>query len=402
MRILCIVQRYSPAFGGSELLTKKFMDYLSKNHEITVFTTNVLDIRSFWNKKNDSISNIIENYPVHRYSVLIPKEIRHDDYAEKLSLSTNYPGPFLPKLWNDIVFEKINYDLIFATAFPYDHIIPAFLASKKWKIPLLIAPLIHQNFPSLYLNGLKLTMLNESDGIIALTESEKNLLLKYGIDQNKIFVIPPGIETPIITKNTNFRKTNSISDDSQIVLFIGSKSNDKGIIHLIESMKKIWKRSINAKLVIIGSNTKEYENYIQKLDRKTISNIIDLGNIENEIKHEAISESTLFVMPSQTESFGLVYLEAWSHQKPVIGCDIPSTKNLIENETDGLLVEFGNVEQLTEAILKVLTNDDFAKKLGKNGEKKIQKFDWLKSCEKFEQACNLTINNFKQKDSQST
>jgi len=126
MRILCVIQRFYPVIGGAEILTKNLLDHLSKSHEITVYTTNAKDTKSFWNhngEKIDTKENL--SYTIKRFNFLLPDDINIDKDFEKFSLSSNYPGPFSPSLWKDLISKRPNFDLIFVTAFPYDHIICA-------------------------------------------------------------------------------------------------------------------------------------------------------------------------------------------------------------------------------------------------------------------------------------
>ena len=132
MKILFVIQRYHPVIGGSEIFTKNFVDYLSQRHKVTVYTTFVKNIKALWNKDISKLNETINlDYPLKRYDNLTPMEIKFDNDVEKFPLVTNYPGPFLPKLWDDIVLNKIDFDLIITTAFPYDHIIPAFV--RRWR-----------------------------------------------------------------------------------------------------------------------------------------------------------------------------------------------------------------------------------------------------------------------------
>ena len=55
----------------------------------------------------------------------------YDKNLKLFPLLSNYPGPFMPDLWIELLSEKLKYDLIIVTAFPYDHVIPAFIAAKK-------------------------------------------------------------------------------------------------------------------------------------------------------------------------------------------------------------------------------------------------------------------------------
>jgi len=180
MKILCVIQRFDPVIGGTEILAKNFMDFLSKTHEVTVYTTTALDIESFWNKnnKNTTISANSNNYEIKRCDFLTPTEIKFDENLQTFPLVNSHPGPFSPKMWHDLVLKKINYDLIYVTSFPYDHVIPAYVAAKKWKIPIIIWPAIHQEFPELYLTSMRLTMLNNSEAILVQTQDEKKFFVE--------------------------------------------------------------------------------------------------------------------------------------------------------------------------------------------------------------------------------
>ena len=71
---------------------------------------------------------------------------------------------------------------------------------------------------------------------------------------------------------------------------------------------------------------------------------------------------------------------------------------LVDNEENGLLVEFGNKKQLSDALIKLLNNEIIAKQYGQKGREKLSKFSSLNSCKKFEELCTSVIYNFKKKD----
>ena len=398
MRILCIIQRYYPAIGGAEILTKSLMDHLSKNHEVVVCTSNAQDIRSFWNKNTEKISvlNPVQ-YTVNRYEIVTSRELNTDEYLEKFPLASNYPGPFLPQLWNDLVCNPIEYDLIFVTAYPYDHILPAYVAAKKWKIPIVIMPLLHQEFPELYLSSMKLTMLDNADGIFVLSESEKTTLTNYAIDPSKISVLPIPISVDEWEgiDSSKFRQKISLKPEQKIILFTGSKAYVKGIIHLIEALRILWKKRDDVFLVIIGPTTKEYEDYISKIPSSMQKNIIDLGAVDDKTKKEVFSSCDILAVPSKSESFGMVYLEAWLCKKPVIGCDIIPISEIIQNKKNGLLVKFGDVNELNNAITYLIENPNICNYYGVEGNAKIRKLDSKKILQDFENKCVLLVNNFK-------
>jgi len=396
MRILCVTQRYYPVVGGAENLIKTYLDFLALEHDITVFTSNSLSLDSFWNETNSLIPDTKLDYPVKRFDVLIPSKIKNDKNLQLLPLLSNYPGPFMPDLWIELLARELKYDLIIATAFPYDHVIPAFIAAKKWNIPIIAIPLIHDEFPELFLTGMRLSLLSCANSIFVLSQNEKQLLIEFGFDGSHIHQIKPYIkkQNPDKQEISLFRKKYGLKN-KKIILFAGSKSFVKGIRILIESMKKIWKTHDDVILLLVGPTTNEYQNYFRKLPKIFKEKIIDLEVIDDKTKDLAFESCDLFVLPSKSESFGLVIIESWIHKKPVIGCNISSTKELIDHMENGLLISFGDIDDLSDAISKLLEDDALAENLGKMGFKKSNLFTDINNLHKFEEFCLKTVNQYK-------
>ena len=101
------------------------------------------------------------------------------------------------------------------------------------------------------------------------------------------------------------------------------------------------------------------------------ANLLDLGYVSEEEKRDAFDACDLFVMPSRYDSFGIVYLEAWRCGKPVIGARVGAIPEVIEEGKDGLLVEFGDVDQLASAMLHLLNHPDLCREMGEAGRKKV-------------------------------
>ena len=396
MKILCVTQRYYPVVGGAENLIKTYLDFLALEHDITVFTSNSLSLDSFWKETNSVIPDTKLDYPVKRFDVLIPSKIKNDKNLQLLPLLSNYPGPFMPDLWIELLTIELKYDLIITIAFPYDHVIPAFIAAKKWDIPIIAIPLIHDEFPELFLTGMRLSLLSSANSILVLSQNEKQLLIEYGFDGSKINQIKPYIkkENQDTSEISSFREKYSLQN-KKIILFTGSKSSVKGIIVLIESMKKIWKKHDDVVLLLVGPTTNEYQNYFRKLSKIFKEKIIDLQITDNKTKDLAFESCDLFVLPSKSESFGIVIIESWIHKKPVIGCNISSTSDLIDHMENGLLVSFGDIEGLSNAISKLLEDNILAENLGTMGFKKSNQFTDKNNLDIFEKICLETINQHK-------
>ncbi|MDE1844242.1 MAG: glycosyltransferase family 4 protein [Thaumarchaeota archaeon] len=372
--------------GGAEQILERLMDYLTPRHEITVYTSNAINLESFWNDKLKTANDLqTKKYSIKRFDVLQPHLVSDDLIQHPLSVS--YPGPFCPQMWNDLLDMRDKTDLMIASSFPYDHMIPAFVASKKYKIPFVVIPFLHLQYPEYYFTGTKLAILNDSDAIIVMTNVEKQALLDHNISEEKIHIIPGMIDMNDHGQRKDLRNELKIDQDSVLVLFAGTMSYAKGVIHLVEALKKLWAKSPKFDLVLLGTNTVEFNEYIKKQSESILLHIHNLGVVSDDVKWDAFFSCDVFAMPSQSESLGLVYLEAWKFKKPVIGCNIPSVSEVIDDNVNGMLIPFGDVVKLYNSIEK-LQDDALRQQMGQKGYEKLKNFyDANMTCDKFESLC---------------
>jgi len=75
----------------------------------------------------------------------------------------------------------------------------------------------------------------------------------------------------------------------------------------------------------------------------------------------------VFAMPSRTDSFGIVYLEAWANGKPVVAANAGGVPEVVTHDETGLLVEFGDVDGLAQALGRLIADPAVASRLGENG-----------------------------------
>ena len=168
----------------------------------------------------------------------------------------------------------------------------------------------------------------------------------------------------------------------------------KGVINLIDAMKKVWTKHSDVKLLLIGSSSPDFDSFFSDLSQEYQKRILDLGVVNETEKNEALSACDIFVLPSKSESFGLVYIEAWMHSKPVIGCKIKSIAEVIEDHKNGILTEFGNIQELEKAITFLIENPQECKKFGKEGKIRASEFTSSSNVKNFEKICNDVVHNF--------
>ena len=93
--------------------------------------------------------------------------------------------------------------------------------------------------------------------------------------------------------------------------------------------------------------------------------------MSEETKRDLLAAADLFAMPSRTDSFGIVYLEAWLYGVPVIGARVWGVSDVIHDGEDGLLVPFGDVPALAAAIEKLLDQPQMREEMGARGQRRV-------------------------------
>lgn len=221
---------------------------------------------------------------------------------------------------------------------------------REKKIRLVNSPFIH--FGKWGDSPAQINAYKVSDALVCPTESFKNEFLSVVGDSCNpaVVVIPPPIPVP--------RGSDPLSSNTfgKYLLFIGRREKHKGLPLLLSAYQGL--ESIG-KLLIVGPG--------EKIDSASPV-ITDLGEVNEDTKQHLLSCCSLLCVPSSNESFGMVYVEAMSHGKPVIALDIPPVNEIIENGRTGILVPPDDTESLHQAIKKLLTNETLRKEMGKTAK----------------------------------
>lgn len=188
-----------------------------------------------------------------------------------------------------------------------------------------------------------------SDILVCPTESFKYEFLSVAGDfcNPAIVVIPPPIPVP---RGSDPESNNTYG---KFLLFIGRREKHKGLPLLLSAYQGL---ESFGKLLIVGPGEKIVS---------ASSDIIDLGEVDEDTKQHLLSCCSLLCVPSNNESFGMVYIEAMSHGKPVIALDIIPINEIIENGRTGILVPPKDTKSLHQAIMELLTNETLGEEMGK-------------------------------------
>ncbi len=219
-------------------------------------------------------------------------------------------------------------------------------------------------------------VINSSSILIVDTQYLSNRIHQYK-KQLKIFKIP---SLRIIPQGVNlafFRlKESSIKYD---LISIGSFVSRKGHLHLIETMEKLHDHLPRLTLSIIGtkSDIGYYNELLTKIRELRLESNIDLyADLPFQETLQLLEKSGIFVLHSQEESQGIVLCEAMAAGKPVVATNVGGIPFIIKHGVNGLLSEYGNIEQFTNNVITLLNNKSYCESISLNNIKASGEYKW--------------------------
>jgi glycosyltransferase involved in cell wall biosynthesis len=217
-------------------------------------------------------------------------------------------------------------------------------------------------------------LIEKSSGIIAISDCiAKTITDIYDIEfcdkLNKNYL---GID------DIEFEAVNH-KDEKVRIFFIGRLERRKGIANLFETIPDILSKHKNVEFRLAGADVYDnklgttFTEYFHNNYRHLLKNVFFLGEISDEQKERELESCDIFVSPSLYESFGIIFIEAMRHKKPVIGCNTGGMPEIIVNGVTGLLCEPDNSRDLEEALLTLIENKSTRESMGQKGYERFKK-----------------------------
>lgn len=355
MKIAIVVFQFPPKWlAGTEIATYNIAKHLAREgHEVHIVTSRDEGLPELHSENG---------FDIHRHA------------APKI--------PFFGLLffWIRICFEikKIKPDIVHTQNF--GSCLPAYVTKKILKIPYLVwgrGNDIYQ--PSWFIQKTTKLFCNNADAIVALTENmrekisekcEKEIfVISNGINLELFFQGDPGVKAQRTTKN---------------IIFVGRLHSVKGVQYLIEAMKQIHDEMPDVTLLLVGEGSER--NYLEHLTAMSgLSGCIDfIGRVPHEAIAEYMNRSDIFVLPSISESFGMVNVEAMACGLPVVASRVGGIPDIVTDNVNGYLVEPGNSEAIAEKVLILLRNDQKRQEFSKTNREKAKQYEWGTIVEKLE------------------
>ncbi len=389
MRILHVVHNYHPSIGGSQWLVQNLSERLAADYgdDVTVFTTNALNTATFAGRGGDLLPpglETINGVTVRRFAIDTRFALARkaaSALADRLRLPgwdrlrTLHNGPLAPGLQRAVA--ESGAEVVMAMAFPLRHMFDARAGAKRAKTPIVFIGAIHPADSWGFDRPMIYRAIQQADAYIALSPFEKEYLAGRGVAPEKIAVIGAGVDLPPSPAMADPAARARFSlPDAPVILALGKQNARKRLLFLLQAMQSVWTEHPAAHLVLAGATgdtTPELRRQAARLDYP----VKIINNLSEQDKGRLLSICDFLVLPSTEESFGIVFLEAWAHGKPVIGANAGAIATLIADDVDGLLFQPENPASLAAAISTLLANPARRAQLGAAGKQKVhEKYTW--------------------------
>lgn len=393
MNIIHVTHRAWPVIGGSERYVQEVARrQVGDGHRVMVVATDAEDLSALWDggarRVEPGIPSEHQGVWIRRLPVrTVPLgsvaffALRRLTWlvsriSMRAALALARFSPWVPELRAVLMYQPA--DLFFAWNIGLEALTVAVAREAEGRrVPWIAIPLLHLGRPRLYAMRHQLHLLRGATVILAQTERERAFLVEQGLDEERIRVVSPGLDLDQAEQASGARFRQKHEIEGPLLATLGALAYDKGTVHLLAAAQGLWEEGRRLTVALIGPMEKAVQRALSRLPEEQRRHCLHFAQISEEEKWDAVDAADVVALPSRTESYGIVFLEAWARGKPVIGAKAGAVTDVIEDGRDGMLVEFGNVSALADALRTVLDNPMLALGMGQRGRAKVQsEYTW--------------------------
>lgn len=216
-----------------------------------------------------------------------------------------------------------------------------------------------------------------ADKIIAVSYYTKKLLVeKYGIDPAKIEVVHNGV-SPVSPSLPSARA--EFAPGQPVIVFMGRLTQQKGGEFFVKLATQVLRERPDALFVIAGHGDLYHELLFRAAYDKLSAAVLFSGFLRDAQRDKLLNRADIFVMPSLSEPFGLVALEAAQRHTPVI---VSKQAGVSEVLPSAISVDFWDVDKMTRTILELLSNKGYAERVTTSQLREVADVTWDRAADK--------------------
>lgn len=343
-----------PLAGGAEISTHEHAKgWVRNGHRVTIFSSYFRNAQ--FREELDGVSVIRRgsHYTVHLYALLY--YVTNARHTVDLVVDEFHFIPFFTPLY---VRGKL-------LAFIHETAEEVWFKNTPWPISLagfLVEPI----FFTFYQNTRFMTV----------SKSTKDDVIKFGIKESRITIVPNGISTI---------STNEVKSKNLTVMYLGRISYDKGIADALDAFSYIYHELPEASFWIVGKE--EAAEYVERLKRRVRERHMEqavrfYGFVTEKRKYEMLRKARVLLHPSVKEGWGLTVIEAASQGTPTVAYKTAGLSDSIVDGKTGILVDERNPKRLGQAVLTLHADRLLYERMSNAAKKWSRKFNWEKSVAK--------------------
>ncbi len=378
MRILQLIGTLAPSYGGPAIATPDLCEALAqRGHDVELYAI------EFRQQLGDGVPRHPTGYRLRMFSV---------DSRGSYGLS---PG-LAQTLWRTVS----DFDVVHIHSVYGFHTLAASSACRARGVPYLVSP--HGALDAYHWSKKRwkkapyerLIERRNLQGASAIIATSPHEMADIGLLKLRpaIRIVPQGVRQPDGWPGAyQERKGNEVR--SPVIASIGRLTAKKGLDILIEAMVVISKARPDAMLIIAGPDDGRTEGVLRALvTRHGLSDRVQIvGPLYGAEKWELLARATVFVLPSQDESFGVAVAEAMTAGVPVVVSEGVALHDVVRREGAGLVVD-RSADAVAEAVLTIFSEPIASAALGRRGrDVAIAQFSWPAVAKVFEDVCDELI-----------
>lgn len=347
----------NPKSGGAEVLTHEIAkNWVKLGHQVTLFSSSFPGSLSL---------EIIDNVKILRKG--------HPD-ARFLFSSVH----FLAFLY--YIKNSKNFDVVIDEIHGIPFFTPWYVRKKKIVLICEVAGVLWlKMFGPIFgtigrlMEKLYLDYVYTGISYLTISNSTKQELVKEGVDEKNITVLPMGVTLP---KNVGNKKWDK--EKNPTLIYVGRLSKSKGIEDAILALSEISKNYGEVQFWVVGSGEKSYLDYLRKMAKKNGvgERIKFFGFVSEEKKFELMAKAHVLVAPSMKEGWGLTVPEAGSVGTPAVGYNVGGLREVILDGKTGYLTSSNNPKELAGSAIRMLENKSTYESFSKAAKKLSLSYNW--------------------------
>jgi len=242
----------------------------------------------------------------------------------------------------------------------------------------------------------------QADLLLASTPEEADELINsYRARSDRVSVVPPGVDLATFRPLDRDESRRKIGyNGGPLLLFVGRLERLKGVEIAIHALALLSDRTHpDLRLLVLGEDSRDGDESEKERLKAIASTLGVRGRVDflGSVAHHELpyfySAADACIMPSYSESFGLVGLEAQACGCPVVASDVPGLRSVVRDAVSGYLIDGNDPAAYAERIGRLLSDPQLAQQMGRHGSLLAQRFSWMRTADRLEALFDRIIEN---------